>query len=106
MNAPSSDRIRPWSLAPVVGVALAGLAAATLLGQRPADPSVAAGVFPIWWSQARTFQAAAQAGAVVGMGAAPFVAIAHSERGDVVSKLHAAGAWLVIDPGLAKACGA
>lgn len=106
MNPPSSERIRLLSLAPVIGMALGGLLAAVLLGLRPADPSTAAGIFPIWWSQARTFDAAAKAGAVVGMGAAPFVAIARSERGDVVSRLHAAGAWLVIDPGLAKACGA
>jgi hypothetical protein len=106
MISPSPDRIRPLSLAPVVGMGLVGLVAAALLGLRPGDPSTAAGIFPIWWSQGRTFDAAARAGAVVGMGAAPFVAIARSEHGDIVSRLHAAGAWLVIDPGLAKACGA
>ena len=38
----------------------AGLVAAISLGLSPRDPSQAAGVFPVWWSQARTFEAAAE----------------------------------------------
>ena len=43
---------------------------------------------------------------MIGVGSAPFVAIAHAKGGDLASRLYASGAWLVIDPGLAKACGA
>lgn len=58
-------------------------------------------MFPIWWSQGRALSAAAQAGRIVAVGAAPFVVVARSEAPDIGEAPRAQGAWLVIDPGLA-----
>lgn len=91
---------------PAGAIALAGLAAAVAVGLRPQDPREAAAVFPPWWSQARAANAAAVAGNIVAVGVAPFVVVARSDTPDIAAALRAQGAWLVIDPGLAAACGA
>ena len=90
---------------PAVFVGVASLFAAATLGLRPADAREAAGVFPFWWSEARAISAAANAGQIVAVGAAPFVVIARTDTPNVAQALRAQGAWLVIDPGLAAACG-
>jgi hypothetical protein len=87
-------------------VGLFSLAAAASLGMQPQDDQEAAAVFPVWWSQGRAVDAAARAGAIVAVGAAPFVVVARSETSDIAAALKAEGAWLIIDPGLAAACGA
>ncbi|MFN3521637.1 MAG: hypothetical protein ACK4YQ_05270 [Phenylobacterium sp.] len=46
------------------------------------------------------------AGNIVAVGVAPFVVVARSDTPDIAAALRAQGAWLVIDPGLAAACGA
>jgi len=86
-------------------IGVASLFAAASLGLRPADAREAAGVFPFWWSEARVISAAANAGQIVAVGAAPFVVIARTDAPNVAQALRAQGAWLVIDPGLAAACG-
>ena len=102
----SASETRPGIVAwlPAAFIGVAGLFAAASLGMRPLDAHEAAGVFPMWWTQARTFETAAQAGRIVSVGAAPFVVIVRSDRPDVAQALRAKGAWLVIDPGLAAAC--
>jgi len=95
-------------LAAVAGpllIGAGGLAAAVALSLQPKDPQVAAGIFPPWWSRLRTFDAAAEAGQVVSLGGAPFVATVRA-RADAAAALRSSGAWLVVDPGLAAACGA
>lgn len=103
----SASKTQPGIVAwlPAAFIGVAGLAASVTLGLRPADAHEAAGVFPVWWSQARTFDTAAHAGRIVAVGAAPFVVIVRSDTPDVAKALRAQGAWLVIDPGLAAACG-
>lgn len=102
-SAPA-NRSADWTAA--VLVAVVSLVATVVVGLQPKDPAEAAGVFPIWWSQGRAMSAAAQAGDVVAVGAAPFVVIARSETPNIAAALRAQGAWLIIDPGLAAACGA
>ncbi|WP_374573284.1 hypothetical protein [Phenylobacterium sp.] len=100
---------KPWKppvWAPATFVAAASLAAAAGLGLHPQDPHEAAAVFPFWWGQGRSVEAAAQAGDIVAVGAAPFVVVARSDTQDIAAALKAQGAWLVIDPGLAVGCGA
>lgn len=106
MTSASEERSGPAAWLPAAVIGVGGLFAAATLGMRPLDPHEAAGVFPLWWTQARTFETAAQAGDIVSVGAAPFVVTVRSDTPDVAKALRAKGAWLVIDPGLAAACGA
>jgi hypothetical protein len=94
----------PAAWAPGALLGVVSLFAAATLGLGPADDHQAAGIFPVWWSQARAVTAASRAGQIIGVGAAPFVVIARSDAPDVAAALRAQGAWLVVDPGLAAAC--
>lgn len=102
--SPAAQKPADWTAAIVIAVV--SLAATVFVGLQPKDPAEAAGVFPIWWGQGRAVSAAARAGDVVAVGAAPFVVIARSETPNIAAALRAQGAWLIIDPGLAAACGA
>lgn len=101
-QTPRKPIVSPWT--PSAGLAIAGLAGALALSAAPDDAASAAGVFPPWWGQARSLAAAQTAGAVLGVGAAPFVVIAASSTPNLPARLRAAGAWLVLDPGVAGGC--
>lgn len=108
MDTPSTadnDRLPLPSLVFAGLIALAGVIAAVVLGDRPADPHIAAGVFPPWWSRQATFAAAAKAGDVVAAGAAPFILVVRSGQDDASVRLRRAGALFSIDPGRAAPCG-
>jgi hypothetical protein len=63
----------------------------------PTDPHEAAGVFPPWWSEAAALAAAARAGAVLGVGAVPFIVIVRDPGGHAPARLRAAGALVSLD---------
>ena len=64
---------------------------------QPSDPHRAAAVFPPWWSGRASLNAATQIGAVVGLGALPFIVIVHTPGSDLDARAHAAGAVLIVD---------
>jgi len=96
--------IRPWI--PAVAVGLAALTMSVAVEARPRDATQAAAVFPPWWSAAHCLDAAARAGAVVAVGAVPFIIVVRSARGAIGTRLRESGAWLALDPALAGPCGA
>jgi len=106
MTSASSAAGKPADWAAAILIGGVSLCVTVAVGLHPKDPRQAAGVFPLWWSQGRAMNAAARAGNVVAVGAAPFVVVARSETPDIAAALRAQGAWLIIDPGLAAACGA
>ncbi len=97
---PGAPFERPAALSDVVawcaaaGLGLAGLGAA-LLSTSPKGPAVAA-VFPPWWSPARSFAAAAEAGDVARTGAVRSVIVVRSDRAGLADRLRAAGALLIL----------
>ncbi|MFZ3005654.1 MAG: hypothetical protein WA047_05725 [Phenylobacterium sp.] len=105
MSADSpSDRLPLSSLIFAGAIAVAGVAAATLLGARPLDPSEAAGVFPPWWGREAALVAASDAGSVLAVGTLPFIVIVRAEQGDASARLRKAGALFSIDPGRVAPC--
>lgn len=91
--------------APAVLIGLTSLVAACGFGLGPRDDHEAAGVFPPWWTPAQVFVAASAAGPVSAASRRPFVVVIRAPDGDVAGRLRRAGALLVLDPGLARACG-
>jgi hypothetical protein len=92
---------------PILGVSLTiftTLAATVAVGAAPRDPSRMAAVFPPWWTSAQTASAAASAGQIAGAGGAPFILILRGEPAQLSARLHAAGAWLLLDPAAAGQC--
>lgn len=105
MSADSpSDRLPLSSLIFAGAITVAGVAAATLLGARPLDPSEAAGVFPPWWGREAALVAASDAGSVLAVGTLPFIVIVRAEQGDASARLRQAGALFSIDPGRVAPC--
>ena len=102
-DAPS-DRPQNSSLVFAGLIAVAGVAAATLLGARPLDPHEAAGVFPPWWGREAVLVAASDAGAVLAVGSLPFIVVVRSAQGDAPARLRRAGALFSIDPGRVAPC--
>ncbi|MGA0601865.1 hypothetical protein ACO2Q3_14250 [Caulobacter sp. KR2-114] len=98
-------RERSVTIAPAILIGLASLVAACGFGLGPRDSHEAAGVFPPWWSPARVIAAASAAGPVSAASRQPFVVVVRAPQGDVAARLRRAGAWLILDPGLARACG-
>ena len=82
----------------------ATLGATVAAGAAPRDPSRVAAVFPPWWTSVRSASAAASAGQIAGAGGAPFILILRGEPGELSQRLHAAGAWLLLDPDAAGQC--
>lgn len=93
-----------WAPAVAMGVAVLSISVVAEAGSR--DSAQAAGVFPPWWSQSGVLAAAARAGDITAVGAAPFVVVVRSSNGPAAPRLRAAGALLSLNPGLAGLCGA
>lgn len=87
---------RPSPVA-AVAAAVAMSAGVLFVAAAPADPHEAAGVFPPWWNEAATLSAAGRAGAVVGVGALPFIVVVRDPTGRAPSRLRAAGALFSLD---------
>lgn len=102
-NSPS-DRPPRSSLIFAGLIAVAGVAAATLLGARPLDPHEAAGVFPPWWGREAVLVAASDAGAVLAVGTLPFIVVIRSAQADAPARLRRAGALFSVDPGRVAPC--
>jgi hypothetical protein len=103
---PARGDPRPVTVVPAITIGLVSLVAACGFAARPLDAHQAAGVFPPWWSREQVMDAASRAGPVSAAGRSPFVLVVHSSDGDVAARLRRAGALFVLDPGLARACGA
>jgi hypothetical protein len=71
---------------------------------RPGTEVVAV-AFPVWWDSQQAFAAAASANAaIVRETAVPSLLVVRPDGADGLSRLHAAGAWLAIDPQAIAAC--
>src|ERR1700754_3828336 len=71
---------------------------------RPGTEVVAV-AFPVWWDSQQAFAAAASANAaIVRETAVPSLLVERPDGADGLSRLHAAGAWLAIDPQAIAAC--
>jgi hypothetical protein len=90
-----------FGIAGSVATAAAAVAATSVVvvaaAAAPADSRDAAGVFPPWWSQAEALSAASRAGAVLAVGAAPFIVIVRDPAGRAPARLRAAGALFQLD---------
>src|SRR5712671_200879 len=77
------------------------------IGLRP-SPAIGepvAAVFPPWWGAERAFAAASSSGgAIVREGAWPSILVLSSADEDFADRLHAAGAWLLLNPKALDAC--
>lgn len=87
-----------------LGVALT-TAVVLLLASRTPDPYVAAGVFPPWWTRSAVIAAAARAGPIRDLGAAPFIVVVRDPGGRVQARLREAGALFSVGPAGSAACG-
>lgn len=80
-------------------MAAASVAALAVLEARPRDFSEVAAIFPPWMARERALAAVISAGGlVVRQGAVGSILVVHGNDPGVIGRLHAAGAWLVIDP--------
>nr|WP_294503782.1 hypothetical protein [uncultured Rhodopila sp.] len=86
----------------VSGLAAGGLFAA--LSGGPAGGPVAA-VFPPWWDAARAVRAAAEGGAIVRLGLAPFIVLVAPGDTGGRDRLWRAGAWLLLGKNGTAGCG-
>jgi hypothetical protein len=91
--------------------ALLLLAASTFgtgwIALRPPEQAGApvAAIFPPWWDATRSFAAAASAGAsIVRPGAWPAILVVTAPDAGLSRRLHAAGAWFLVNPMALAAC--
>ena len=90
---------------PVIGLALGSVVFTTLMQVAPHDSRLVTAVFSPFWTPEQAFVAAAQAGAVVGIGARPFMITIAGVDGQLVNRLRAAGALAVIGINRPPMCG-
>ncbi|HEV7260588.1 MAG TPA: hypothetical protein VGN82_22595 [Bosea sp. (in: a-proteobacteria)] len=95
-------RLSTWL--PATAIAAASTVMIPVLAARPLDATLAAGVFPPWWSESEIIDAAARAGAVLATGTLPFVVIIRAEGGDAARRLSDQGALFSLDPAGAAMC--
>ncbi len=75
------------------------VALATTLAPPPGGPVAA--LFPPWWNAGHVITEAWTAGPVIRQGAVPFIVIVAAPNR---ARLHASGAWLLLNPGAAGGC--
>jgi hypothetical protein len=93
-----------WLNATVVLIA-SWIAIAALSLRARADAEVVTAVFPPWWNARQAFVAVASANAaVVRTTAVPSLLVVRPADNDGLTRLHQAGAWLIIDPQAVAAC--
>lgn len=93
---------RATQVFPAILMIVASAVALVGFGARPLDASVAAGVFPPWWTAREAQTAAAGAGDILAAGALPFIVIVRAPHAD--QRLRAAGALFSIDARGAGVC--
>ena len=76
-----------------------------LASSRAPDPTVAAGIFPPWWSHEAVLAAAGQAGVIRDLGAVPFIVVIRDPAGQAQTRLRDAGALFSVGPAGSFACG-
>lgn len=80
-------------------MAIASLVALAGLEAKPQGFAEVAAIFPPWVTRERAFAAVVAAGGVVvRQGIAGSILVVHGDDPGVIPRLHAAGAWAVIDP--------
>lgn len=92
------------TFAPAVALTFASLGAAVAFEAGPRTPRQVAAVFPPWWSPARVFAAASDAGAITAIGGARNVVIVVADDDQLPARLNAAGALLQLNPSLTGLC--
>ena len=105
--AERTERHRGRNAALVLALLTASLGAMGVATMAPGDDETApvAVLFPPWWDGDRSFLAAVDAGGVVVReGAVSSLLVAQSSEPGFRRKLHAAGAWLLLDPKAIAAC--
>jgi hypothetical protein len=98
-------RCKTWL--PAVLLLLVSFLGTAWIGLRPsaAIGEPVAALFPPWWGAERAFAAAASAGgAIVREGAWSNILVLRSGDDDFADRLHAAGAWLLLNPKALDAC--
>jgi hypothetical protein len=90
------------------GLVIMGLAAGGLLMALMGGPVLGpvAVIFPPWWNAMRAVSAAAEGGAVLGLGGANFIVFVLPDETHGRERLWRAGAWLLLDPHGLAGCGA
>ena len=102
-SIPASHRLA-WLNATALLIA-SWLVIAALSLQVHAGAEPVAVVFPPWWSTEQVFLGAASAKAeIIRMTAVPTVLVLRPASDDGLSRLHQAGAWLIVDPQAVAAC--
>lgn len=90
--------IRTSVLANALGIGAAIIATLGIaMSVVPADARSVAAVFPPWWTQAQTFQAASNVGDVVRLGRFSSVVIVRDDRKGLAMRLRAAGALILVN---------
>lgn len=92
------------TFAPALALTFASLGAAVAFDAAPRTPRQVAAVFPPWWSPARVFAAASEAGAVTAIGGASNIVIVVADDDQLPARLNAAGALLQLNPSLTGLC--
>jgi hypothetical protein len=87
-----------------LGAACATLVMAMSAAAAPMGATRVAAVFPPWWTGARAIDAAATAGSIAGAGATASILIVSSDAPGLAARLRAAGAMMLLSPGLAGLC--
>jgi hypothetical protein len=101
----SSHRVRNAAIAVALLAASLGTMGAATMAPGDDESAPVAALFPLWWGADRAFLAAAAAGgSVVREGAVSSLLVAQSSEPGFRRKLHAAGAWLLLDPKAIAAC--
>lgn len=101
---PCSSGLKLADLVAPAGLALASAILLLATGSRSPDAREAAGVFPPWWSRHQVMQAAAAAGQVRDLGAAPFIIVIRDPEGRAAEKLRRAGALFSVAPAGSAVC--
>ena len=111
ISVPTTEPVeqrRRFSAAGSIALGVAGvllsLVAAVAVEAQPRAPDRLAAVFPPWWSTARVFGAAGEAGDIAGAGGAPFIVILRGDPARLAARARDAGALLLLDPALAGVC--
>ena len=103
-NVTISHRRPAWLNATLLLIAsFTGIAGLSFQARPGAE--VVAVAFPVWWDSQQAFSAAASANAaIVRVTAVPSLLVVRPDGAEGLSRLHEAGAWLVIDPQAIAAC--
>ena len=103
-NVARSRRWPAW-LNAVLLLMVSFIGIAGLSFQARPGAEVVAVAFPVWWDSRQTFSAAASANAaIIRVTAIPSLLVVRPDGAEGLSRLHAAGAWLAIDPQAIAAC--